>query len=144
MKSNFISGIIKNPIELQDISSIYKIKYPQSKLHIIEKGQVYSRVLGEIPIAHNYTTRFQKYFENNIFTGDSLVTDRKGQTNPDLIQRMKNFDKIKEIESDIKAGNNMVKHPLKGTIGQITYNNNQINQINLPNDPILPTIARNK
>lgn len=131
MKNNFFSGIINKPIALKDLSSTYQDAFPRSKLHIVENGNVYSRVIGEIPIAHTFTNRFHSNFDSTIFTGDTLLTGRKGQTNPDLLQKLL---ERKVVESDIKGGNSMSKHPLKGTIGQLMYNKDT--QIRLPNDPV--------
>jgi hypothetical protein len=88
MKNNFFTEIINKPINLNDISITYQDKFPQSKLHIIQNGCVYSRVLEEIPIAYNFTNQFENHFDSTIFTADTLITRKKGQTNTNLIQKL--------------------------------------------------------
>jgi hypothetical protein len=45
---------------------------------------------------------YEEHIYKIIFTEDSLITNRKGQTNIDLIQKLYNHYGIKVVESDIK------------------------------------------
>lgn len=76
---------------------------------------VYPRTFAEIGINHGWVTEHQSCIQNSMITGDTILTASKTQPYPDKIDTYRNG---KSIYGDIKSGTEMVKMPLKGTLGE--------------------------
>lgn len=126
------SAFPKGNFILHELGEVHRNLFPKSKICVATQGQIPTRVLGEMPILHNYAERYDKYIEQLYFTGDSEITSHKGQTHADVIQKLKYGSEGRTVVADIKSGNNMAKNPIGGTIGQLTYYND--NQLSTPNN----------
>lgn len=73
-----------------------------------------SRVFSEI-LNHYWANAHKNYIQSSEITGDTIKTNSKTQPFPDKIDTIV----IKVIYGDIKSGNEMVKWPLKGTLGEV-------------------------
>jgi len=135
MKTNLITGVLNNKLSLADLSQAYENAYPLSKVSIVNKGVAPARIFAEIGITTTHVNIYDQFINNAIITGDTIAINSKNNPNPDLFLTLKNPSYgNSERYYDIKSGTGMVKKPLQGTIGQLTFENGI--QISTPNEEI--------
>src|SRR5271154_4385058 len=131
IKANLLSEIIK-PIRLFDINKAYNICFPLNKLHFVSDTQTSpiwmpTRFWSELAIVHEHIKIHDSLIQKVLITADTIKTSSKSNPFPDLFLNLNSTYGERKVYSDIKSGNSMIKEPLKGTIGQITYDaTNQI------------------
>ena len=134
MKTNLLSTINKS-FTIKEVAEDFKQLYPHNdKIHFIENGLVKTKFIGELAIANQHAENHPDFVNKILMTNDSIRVNSKSNPFPDILLDLKSSLGIRKVHADIKSGNAMTKEPLKGTIGQVTFYNDQ--QIYIPNQEI--------
>jgi hypothetical protein len=140
IKGNILSSFFSKRIQVKSIQDAYKTLHPKSNVNFttenIDKKPLYvpSRFFTELAVLHNHSRIHADNVSQVILTGDSIPASSKSNPFPDAFLDLRSQYGARRIFTDVKSGNGMTKEPLKGTIGQLTYEGDT--QIYIPNNEV--------
>jgi hypothetical protein len=136
MKTNLLSSVFKTPITTSLIEEAYINLHPNTNLKVLPNLNVSSKFWAELAIGHNHV-KIHSTVSKFLLTGDSIKTMSKSNPYPDCFLDLISLFGQRQVHADIKTGTGMTKEPLKGTIGQITYDGDT--QVYIPNQTRVTT-----
>lgn len=141
IKSNFLSALCPKTIPIKQIKDAFDSLYPDNiidfAVETLNKSPINvspSRFIPELLGIHNHSNIHKEFISKVLITGDTIHVPSKSNPYPDAFLNLQSNYGMRKVFCDFKSGNGMTKEPLKGTIGQVTYDEDT--QIYVPNTEV--------
>jgi hypothetical protein len=144
-KTTILKHISNHRFASDDFYAYYRTYNPKFKWEPNTHTDI--RILNELPIIHEYSTKFDYNIDWVLATADSRAASfpHQIQSNQDFwVNVMTKVDKSmglgthKVVPQDEKSGMDMFKHSTRGSLGLLTYDQQSTN-VQITNKPILIT-----